>query len=197
MPEKESLINWLKIFIWSISAGTIVAFFFASNFLAWATNFNPGGSVLFISPLMCGFILGVVTYEMEAVNSITATILMTITATTLVILTLMAPMILGVAEDTTGNLWFIQVPQNILLTVILVLPISLLGSILGRFFAENTLFLSSFKTERDTLKSETEEWYRMLEEKLEEKKAALEKVKEEQESNLKTEEMQSNNSLGQ
>jgi hypothetical protein len=187
----------LKLLIWSMSAGTIVAFFFASDFLAWATHFNPGGSVLFISPLMCGLILGIVTFEMEAVNTVTATIIMTITATVGVILTLLAPMILGIVTDPSGSQLFIYVPQNMMITIILVLPISLLGSILGRLFAENTLLSSSLRTERDELKSETEEWYRMLEEKLEEKRAALEKVKEEQDSNLKTEEMQSNKPPGQ
>lgn len=175
-----------------MSAGIIVAFFFASNFLAWATHFNPGGSALFISPLMCGLILGIVTFEMDTVNTVSATIIMTITATIGVILTLMAPLILGIVTDPSGSQLFIYVPQNMMITIILVLPISLLGSIMGRLFAENTLFSSSLKMERDALKSETDEWYRMLEEKLEEKKAALEKVKKEQESNLLAEEMKSN-----
>jgi voltage-gated potassium channel Kch len=194
MPDddKDTLMVKFKLLIWSASAGIIVAFFFASNFLAWATHFNPGGSALFISPLMCGLILGIVTYEMEAVNTVTATIIMTITATAGVILTLLAPMILGIVTDPSGSQLFIYVPQNMMITIILVLPISLLGSILGRLFAENTLFSSSLRTERNVLKSETEEWYKMLEEKLEEKKAALEKVKEEQKANL-AQDLESNN----
>lgn len=180
MSESE-LIPRLKLFIWSVSAGIIVAFFFASNFLAWATNFNPGGSALFVSPIMCGLILGIVTWEQDAINTVFAAIIMSVTTTVAVILTLMSPYILGIVIDPTGSQLFITVPQNMMITVILVLPISLLGSILGRVFAENTLMSSSLKQERAVLKSETEEWYKMLEEKLEEKKAALEKVTLEQE----------------
>jgi hypothetical protein len=196
MIDRESLIVKLKLFIWSVSAGMIVAFFFASNFLAWATHFNPGGSALFISPLMCGLILGIVTCEQETVNTVTGAIIMTLTATLGVILTLLAPILLGIVTDPSGIQSFIYVPQNMMITVVLVLPISLLGSILGRVFAENTLFSSSLRTERDSLKQETEEWYQMLEEKLEEKKAALEKVKEEQKTNLRNEELESNTPPG-
>jgi hypothetical protein len=190
MLEKETLANRVKLFVWSVSAGLVIAFFFASNFLAWATNFNPGGEALFISPLMCGLILGIITCEMDAVNTVLATIIITVTTTISVILTLMSPFILGIVSDPSGTIWFIHVPQNILITVILVLPITLLGSILGRLFAENTILSSAMRGERAVLKSETEEWYKMLEEKLEEKKAALEKVRKEQEANMGAENSQ-------
>jgi hypothetical protein len=169
----------LKLFIWSVSAGVIVAFFFATNFLAWATNFNPGGSILLISPIVCGLILGIITSEQDAVNTVIGAIIMSITTTVVVILTLFFPLIIGVVIDPTGYLIFIDLTKNVMLTVILVLPISLLGAILGRLFAENTIQASVFKVERQSLKSETEEWYKMLEEKLEEKKAALEKLERE------------------
>jgi len=184
MIETNNLRVKLKLTLWSISAGTIVAYFFATNFLAWATEFNPGGSVLFFSPLMCGLILGIITCEMEAINTVISSIIMTIWATVAVLITLMAPLIFGIVLDPTGTLWMIHAPQNMLITIILVLPISLLGAIVGRLFAENTILSSSMRRERDILKSETEEWYRMLEEKLEEKREELEKVKLEQESNI-------------
>ncbi len=184
MIEANNLRVKLKLTLWSISAGTIVAYFFATNFLAWATEFNPGGSVLFFSPLMCGLILGIITCEMEAINTVISSIIMTIWTTIAVLITLMAPLIFGIVLDPTGTLWMIHAPQNMLITIILVLPISLLGAIVGRLFAENTILSSSMRRERDILKSETEEWYKMLEEKLEEKREALEKVKLEQESNI-------------
>ncbi|MBA3046038.1 MAG: hypothetical protein KKH41_07315 [Candidatus Thermoplasmatota archaeon] len=176
--------NRLKLLVWSMSAGIIVAFFFSTNFLAWATSFNPGGSVMFISPLMCGLILGIVTSELDAVNTVIGTILMTITATICVVLTLFSPLILGIVIDPTGTLIFVDLTKNIMLTVILVLPLSLLGSILGRVLAESTLISSSIKIERQALKSETEEWYKMLEEKLEEKRAALEKLEKERDPDV-------------
>jgi hypothetical protein len=184
MVEENGLRVKLKLILWSVSAGTIVAYFFATNFLAWATEFNPGGSVLFFSPLMCGLILGIITCEMEAINTVISSIIMTIWTTVAVIITLMAPLIFGIVLDPTGTLWMIHAPENMLITIILVLPISLLGAIVGRLFAENTILSSSMRRDRDMLKLETEEWYRMLEEKLEEKREALEKVRLEQESNI-------------
>ena len=84
-------------------------------------------------------------------------------------------MLLGVAwvPDT----YYIYVAQNVMISIILILPLSLMGAMVGRFFAENTIMSSDYRMERKQLKSETQEWYQMLEEKLEEKKAALEKVR--------------------
>ena len=171
MKDEDSLTWKLKVLIWSISAGTIVSFFFATNFLDWATSFNPGGSVLLISPIMCGLLLGIVTWEADAINTVTSTFILTITATTGVILTLTSPILLGVAwvPDT----YYIYVAQNVMISIILILPLSLLGSMVGRFFAENTILSSDYRVERALLKSDTEEWYKMLEQKLEEKKATL------------------------
>ncbi|MFO7618852.1 MAG: hypothetical protein R6W91_04270 [Thermoplasmata archaeon] len=174
----------LKLLVWSISAGTIVSFFYVTAFLSWANIFDAGDSVLFIGPLMCGLILGIVSYEQEAVNTVIGTIIMTVVATLAVALTLFYPFLLGVVSDPSGLLYFIYIPQNMMITVILVLPLSLLGSISGRLFAENTFQSSVIKKERESLRSETEEWYKMLEEKLEEKKAALEKLERERDQEL-------------
>ena len=164
MKFNESLIPKIKTIIWSISAGIIVSFFFSTNFLAWATSFNPGGSVLFISPLVCGLILGLVTWEFEAIYTIFATIAMTITATVGVMLTLMSPLLFGVAGFLDA--YYIFVAQNVMISIILILPISLLGSMVGRVFAESTIMSPSHRAERDALRQETEEWYRMLEERI-------------------------------
>lgn len=164
MKFNESFISKIKTIIWSISAGIIVSFFFSTNFLAWATSFNPGGSVLFISPLVCGLILGLVTWEFEAIYTIFATIAMTITATVGVMLILMSPMLFGVAGFL--DVYYIFVAQNVMISIILILPISLLGSMVGRVFAESTIMSPAYKVEREILRKETEEWYRMLEERI-------------------------------
>ncbi len=171
MKDEYSLTWKLKTLIWSISAGTIVSFFFATNFLDWATSFNPGGSILLISPIMCGLLLGIVTWEADAIQTVLSSFILTTTATVGVILTLTSPMLLGVAwvPDT----YYIYVAQNVMISIILILPLSLLGAMVGRFFSENTIMSSDYRKEREMLKSETDEWYQMLEEKLEEKRAAL------------------------
>jgi hypothetical protein len=164
--------------LWSVSAGIIVSFFFSTNFLAWATNFNPGGSVLFISPLVCGLILGVVTWEYDAIQTVIATILLTITATVGVVFTMISPMLFGVAGFL--DVYYIFVAQNAMVSIILILPISLLGSMLGRLFAESTIMSPQYKLERQLLRMETEEWYRMLEERIEAKKRVLEQQSDEE-----------------
>jgi hypothetical protein len=178
MSERFSK-SHIKLLIWSLSAGTIVAFFYVTNSLSSYTSFNPGGSVFLISPIMCGLILGIVTADQEAANAVIGTILMMITSTVLVALTLLSPFILGVVIDPTGAIVFVDLTKEIMLTIITVLPLSMLGSVFGRMFAENTIMASTFKVERQALRSDTDEWYKMLDEKLEEKRAALEKLEEE------------------
>ena len=164
-----------------VSSGEIVTALVPQSALEELTRSD---SVLFIGPLMCGLILGIVSYEQDAVNTVIGTIIMTVVATLAVALTLFYPFLLGVVSDPSGLLYFIYIPQNMMITVILVLPLSLLGSISGRLFAENTFQSSIIKKEREFLKSETEEWYKMLEEKLDEKKAALEKLERERDLDL-------------
>ena len=174
----------IKIFIWAVSAGIIVSFFLSTNFLAWATSFNPGDSVLLVSPIMCGLMIGIVTWEVDAIYTVFSSFILTTVATVGVVLTLLSPILFGAAW-VLGD-YYIYVAQNVMITVILVLPLSLLGAMVGRLFAENTIMSSTYRVERDMLRSETQEWYKMLEDKLEEKKAAIEavqqKVRENEES---------------
>ena len=179
MNDYESLTWKLKIFIWSISAGIIVSFFFSTNFLAWATSFNPGGSVLLISPIMCGLMVGIVTWEVDAIQTVFSSFILTTAATIGVVLTLISPILFGAAW-VLGD-YYIYVAQNAMISIILILPLSLLGAMVGRLFAENTIMSTTYRVEREQLRSETQEWYMMLEEKLEEKRVALEKTKKSQE----------------
>ncbi len=179
MMDEESLTWKLKSLIWAISAGIIVSFFFATNFLDWATSFNPGGSVLLLSPIMCGLMIGIVTWEVDAIQTVYSAFILTITATFGVALTLMSPILLDAAWVLDG--YYIYIAQNIMISIILILPLSLLGAMVGRIFAENTILSSTYRVERDQLRSETQEWYNMLEEKLDEKKAAIDNLKKNQE----------------
>ena len=77
MSSERKLIWKLKPVIWSIATGVIVTFFFGTNFISDVTGFNPGGSILFMSPLVCGFILGILTWEYEIYHTVLASILLT------------------------------------------------------------------------------------------------------------------------
>jgi hypothetical protein len=169
--SREGKFSWkLKLIIWSISAGIIVAFFFGLNVMSWATSFNPGGAMLFISPLVCGFILGVLTWEYEISSTVFATILMTIVATIGIIFILLSPKLFGVADFI--ETYYLYVIQNIILTVVLTFPVSLLGSILGKFVTGTAILSPQLRTERAFIRAETEEWYKMLEEYIEAKEAS-------------------------
>lgn len=161
--SSDGLIPWkLKLIIWSISAGIIIAFFFGMNVMSWATSFNPGGTMLFISPLVCGFILGILTWEYEISHTVFASILMTITATVGITFILMSPKLFGVAEFIDN--YYLYVVQNVILTVVLTFPVSLLGSIFGKYVTSTTILSPEHRMERAHIRAEADEWYRMLEE---------------------------------
>jgi hypothetical protein len=164
----------LKLIIWSISAGIIVAFFFGLNVMDWATNFNPGGAMLFISPLVCGFILGVLTWDYEISSTVFATIMLTIVATIGIIFILLSPKLFGVADFIEN--YYLYVIQNIILTVVLTFPVSLLGSIVGKFLTGTAILSPQLRAERAFIRAETEEWYKMLEEYIETKEASGESL---------------------
>ncbi len=153
----------LKLLAWSISAGTVVAFFFSSNFLKFATGFSPGGEILVMSPLFCGFILGILTTMDELQHSVFASILMTISAVAIIILSLFSPILFGVSGDFVG-LYYVFVIQNMLIAIVLIFPVSLVSTIIGKVVGEYALLSHIYKSERATLRSETIKWYNMLEE---------------------------------
>lgn len=158
----DDIFQKLKLAIWSISAGTIVAFFFGTNLLSWATNFNPGGPMLFLSPLVCGFILGILTWEHEISHAVFATILLTVTASIWISLILVSPSLSGAV--VFFDQYYLYVTQNVILSIVMIFPISLLGSIVGKVLTGSAILSPEYRAERQTLRTETEEWYRMLEE---------------------------------
>ena len=152
----------LKLLIWSISAGVVVAFFFASDFLKFATGFSPSGEVLFISPLFCGFILGLLTTMDELYHSVMASIILTITAVVMIIIALFAPIIFGVSGDFLG-LYYVFVIQNMLISIVLIFPVALVMTITGKVVGEYLLLGHIYKAERVALSKDTVQWYQMLE----------------------------------
>jgi len=155
-------INKLKLLLWSISAGTIVAFFFASNFLKFATGFSPSGEILFISPLFCGFILGLLTTMDELYHSVIAAIILTITSVLLITLALFAPIFFGVSGDFIG-LYYVFVIQNMLISIVLIFPVALVMTIAGKVVGEYVLLGHIYRAERMALSEDTVKWYQMLE----------------------------------
>jgi hypothetical protein len=125
---------------------------------------------VFISPLVCGFILGVLTWEYEISHTVFATIILTITATVGIIFILLSPKMFGVADFIEN--YYLYVIQNIILTVVLTFPVSLLGAIVGKFVTGTAILSPQLRAERAFVRAETEQWYKMLEEYIEAKEAA-------------------------
>ena len=160
--DKLELKRKLKLWLWSISAGVVVAFFFSSNFLKFATGFSPGSEILFISPLFCGFILGLLTTMDELYHSVFASIIMTVSAVVLITMSLFAPIIFGVSGDFV-DLYYVFVIQNITISVVLIFPVSLVTTIIGKVTGEYALLSHIYKNERAALRRDTVKWYQMLE----------------------------------
>ncbi|MCK4757688.1 MAG: hypothetical protein KAS67_04485 [Thermoplasmata archaeon] len=153
----------LKLLLWSISAGVVVAFFFSSNFLKFATGFAPGSEILFISPLFCGFILGLLTTMDELYHSVFASIILTVSAVILITMSLFAPIIFGVSGDFV-DLYYVFVIQNITISIVLIFPVSLVTTIIGKVTGEYAFLSHIYKNERAILRRDTVKWYQMLEE---------------------------------
>ena len=164
MVEEKNFITMrrLKLLLWAFSSGIIVAFFFASNILDFATGFSPGGDILFISPLFCGFTLGLLTTKEDVYHSVILSIIMTITAVILISMALLSPVIFGVSGGVVDN-YYIFVVQQILVAIVLIFPVALGSAVMGKVFGEATLLSSIYKRERTLLRKETLEWYEMLE----------------------------------
>ncbi len=162
MNSERKLIWKLKPVIWSIATGVIVTFFFGTNFISDVTGFNPGGSILFMSPLVCGFILGILTWEYEIYHTVLASILLTGVAVGGIILMLISPELANVVEFQEDD--YFPVIRNVMVSVVLIFPMSLLGSITGKFLTGTAILSPEYRVERAHLRAETDEWYRMLEE---------------------------------
>ncbi len=162
MSNERSIFKIFKLIIWSIAAGIIVTFFFGTNFLAWATGFNPGGSILFLSPLVCGFILGILTWEYEIYHSVLASILLTTVAIVGTILMLASPELANVADFQEDD--YFPIVRNIVVSVVLIFPMALFGSIGGKLITGSAILSPEHRAERAIIRAEADEWYRMLEE---------------------------------
>jgi hypothetical protein len=170
MSNEKSIIWKIKPVIWAIASGVIVTFFFGTNFISDTTGFNPGGSILFMSPLVCGFILGILTWEYDIYHTVMASILLTIVAVGGIIIMLISPSLANVMEFHEEN--YFPVIRNVMVSVVLIFPMSLLGSMSGKFLTGSAILSPEYKVERAHLRAETDEWYRMLEEYLAKKEDA-------------------------
>ncbi|MCK5548472.1 MAG: hypothetical protein KAI64_05625 [Thermoplasmata archaeon] len=159
---RTNLISAAKPTFWSLMGALVVTYFYISIFLS---EFSPlplrDASTMFFGPLFCGIILGIVLKDSEMPTLTYSTVLMTFFTLLFIFLLVILPYLLGIPV-----LSYILVSMGLLgfltYSSIFILPMSLIGVIIGKALGE-TLFLT--QTEREDLrhlKEETKKWHEEL-----------------------------------
>jgi len=159
---KEKIIPALAVFFWAIIGAVIVSTFFLAVFFPWYSpiGFGDGGTILLFAPLLAGFIFGLLLTEQDVLVVAYASILMTILAVVIIFIVFISPVLAGVAESLLFfEAWLMQ---RIAISSILLFPLILLGSIVGRAFGEIILPPEYIKKEVAKLREETKRWHDML-----------------------------------
>lgn len=158
---KSGLAGSAMLVVLSFLGAVTVAFFFVSVYMKDVAMVLMPDSTMFVAPIIIGFILGLAISDKEIHYILFATMLITSFTLALTAMAMYSPNILGTAQmiietDVSG-------PKNLILTGIITFPLTLVGSIVGKFYGETSLYATSLKQEREALNRETTEWYAMLE----------------------------------
>ncbi|MEW5937177.1 MAG: hypothetical protein AB1665_05090 [Candidatus Thermoplasmatota archaeon] len=159
-PASERILRILHTLWASVIGAVIVAFLFVSVQLEIVATFSFGDTALFVGPLMCGFIIGLLLSSYEIQYAIGSSVILTSFSALLVTLAHLAPGIWG--GSFIVPTFYIHVAQQVMVMAIFTFPLSIVGSVLGKISGESTI-LTETKRERERLLEETREWYRMLE----------------------------------
>lgn len=157
---RERIFRLLHTLYVSVIGALIVSFLFVSVQLDVVAAFSFDDTAIFVGPLMCGFIIGLLLSIYEIQYAILSSVLLTIFSAVLVCLAHLAPGIWG--GSFIVPTFYIHVAQQLMVMVILTFPLTIVGAVLGKISGESTLFTES-KREKERLLEETREWYRMLE----------------------------------
>ena len=154
--------RWALVLLWvGLGALTIAGFFVMGYFhaLSPVRTGDPGAVLLFV-PLLTGFLLGVLLTDEEIVVAAGAGVLAAFLAVALIALFLFSPVLAGLAA---GDRTFAaaRLPE-IMLSTILLFPLVVVGSAIGRGFGD--LFLPSprVKQQLEELRAETRRWHDAL-----------------------------------
>jgi hypothetical protein len=152
----------LLFLLWSFLGGLIVAAFFAAAFFREFSPIalgDPGAVILFV-PILTGFLLGVLLTDEEIVMAAGSGLLSSIIALSLITVFLYAPSLVGVAKSTQPFAAFSL--SRIALSAVLLVPLVVVGSVIGRGVGD--LFLPSVRVraELEVLREETRRWHEAL-----------------------------------
>ncbi|MFH0815798.1 MAG: hypothetical protein V1934_03155 [Methanobacteriota archaeon] len=158
---KGGIVESGMVIVLSLLAGLIVAFFFVSVFLQEVAAIQITDSLMFVAPLIVGFLFGLMIADKEIHYILFSTLLITAFTIILVWMALFSPQVLGTGvmlAEFSG--WAFK---DLLLAGIITFPLTLASSIIGKYIGETTFYSTNLRQERDALKRETTEWYAMLE----------------------------------
>ena|SRR3989442_621912 len=147
---------------WSLLGGVILAAFFVTAFFAdfGPLRFNDPGIVILFMPLFTAFVLGLLLVDYELVNAVIAALLATCFAVALIFGFMFAPLLAGVAVE--GELFQQLVVQRVALSAILLFPLVLLGTVVGRAVGERIMPPGETRERQKALVEETRAWHKQL-----------------------------------
>ena len=152
-----------EILLWTAFGGVIMAAFFVASFFSAYSPLVVGdaGAVLLLMPLLAGLLLGILLTDEEIVVAAGAGLLAATLAVVLIALFLFSPVLAGVApanRDTEG----FSISRTAL-SAILLFPLSVVGTVLGRGVGDLFLPTARVREELERLREETRRWHEALE----------------------------------
>jgi hypothetical protein len=162
----------LSVIVWGTSSAVIVAYFFFSAFFPEFSPFGGGdiGTATLVIPAFCGFLMGLVMNEYDMKEIVYACFVLTVLSLVLIYVTLFFPMITGTAADV-GQLASVEEQrQAIVLYAMFILPVSVIGGVLGNAFGTSYLPSDEERELRRLLAKDTEKWHEMLQSYLRERR---------------------------
>ena len=156
MGLREKVVPAGLFLLWSVLGGVIVAAFFVAAFFGdfAPIRFGDPGVVILFLPVFTAFILGLLLVDFELVQTVLAALLATGIAIGLVLAFMVAPSVAGVA--------FGPPPYEGAFSAVLLFPLILLGTVVGRAMGERILPPQAVLDRQKALMAETLEWHRQL-----------------------------------
>jgi len=148
--------------LWTCLGALIVAGFFIAAFFADFSPLrfgDPGTMILFV-PILTAFTMGLLLVDYELLSTVVASLLATVIAIVLVVVFVFSPLIVGVASQ--GELFQMFVVQQVALSAVLLFPLVLLGTVVGRAVGERILPPEEIRRRREALVAETRAWHEKL-----------------------------------
>lgn len=163
--DEETWALWRRraVFLaWVVVGAVIVAAFFVAAFFADFSSIDVGdpGAVLLLVPLLTGLLLGILLTDAEIVVAAGAGVACATLAAAFVAVFLFSPLLAGVAVGS--NIFAAFTISRVALSVVLVFPLVVVGSVLGRGVGDMFLPSPRLKRQLEELREETRRWHDAL-----------------------------------